>query len=65
MEKKMIGGQKLRDLGSFKIIDQNGSEWGIGETEEEAYENAKENYLSKYPEEENNLDIVDSFDCIN
>ena len=48
----------------FKIIDENGSEWGTGNTEAEAYENAKENYLSKYPEEEGNEDVIYSFDAI-
>ncbi len=47
-----------------KIIDENGSFWGEGNTESAAYENAKENYLSKYPEEEGNEDIVYTFDAV-
>ncbi len=47
-----------------KILDENGSEWGIGDTEEEAYENAVTNYLKKYPEEEGNEEVVFSFDAV-
>lgn len=47
-----------------KIIDENGSVWGEGITEELAYNDAIANYISKYPEEEENKDIVRSFDAV-